>query len=135
MRKKDCKIKTVLGLNDYVLQRGSFLMDDCIFCKIIRGEIPSKKVYEDEHTLAFLDINPASKYHTLVIPKNHCVNIYDVSVDELAKVMGTVKTVVEMYEEQYGMKHVNIVNNNGALAGQEVFHLHIHIIPKWEGQK
>ena len=107
-------------------------MDNCIFCKIVCGEMPSQKVYEDEHTLALLDITPRSERHTLVIPKKHYVNIYDIPADELAHVMAAVKNVVLMYEQEYGMKHVNVVSNNGALAGQEVFHLHVHIIPMWE---
>jgi len=107
-------------------------MDNCIFCKIVRGEIPAEKIYEDDHTVAFLDINPASKRHTLVIPKKHYINMFDIPADELAYVMFAVKQVIAMYEHEYGMKHVNIQNNNGTLAGQDVFHLHIHVVPKWE---
>lgn len=107
-------------------------MEDCIFCKIIGGGIPSKKVYEDEHTFAFLDISPKSEHHTLVIPKKHYVNVFDVPADVLAQVMSAVKAVAAMYEEKYGMENANIVINNGKSAGQEVFHLHAHIIPRWE---
>ena len=109
------------------------MVDNCIFCKIVRGEIGAQKVYEDEHTLAFLDITPKTERHALVIPKKHYVNMFDIPVDELGNVMFAVKQVVEMYDKEYGMKNVNIVNNSGALAGQEVFHLHMHIIPRSAG--
>ena len=107
-------------------------MVDCIFCKIARGEVPAQKVYEDEQTIAFLDIKPQSERHTLVIPKRHFVNMFDVPAEELAKVMVGVKAVVKMYEQEFGMRHVNVVCNSGELAGQEVFHLHVHVIPRWE---
>ena len=105
-------------------------MKDCIFCKIVCGEVPCEKVYEDEHTLAFLDIAPASKHHALVIPKKHYENMFDIPEPELLHVMKAVKKVVKLYENMYSMKHVNIVNNSGSEAKQVVFHLHFHIIPR-----
>ena len=104
-------------------------MKDCIFCKIVAGEIPSERVYEDEHCIAFLDIRPVSKHHALVIPKKHFENIFDIPVEQLAHVTRVVKNVVDMYREKHGMKNVRVTANSGAAAGQEVFHLHFHVIP------
>ena len=97
---------------------------DCIFCKIISGEIPCKKVYEDEKTLAFLDIQPKAPGHTVVIPKKHYINILDCPKEVLAAVIYTVQRVAKKYTA------VNVINNSGAKAGQEVFHLHFHVIPR-----
>lgn len=108
-------------------------MADCIFCKIIRGEAKSWKVYEDEHTYAFLDINPVNEYHTLVIPKNHVENIFDANAADLAHIIKTVKRIVDFYHEKLGIEHVQIVNSSGAEAQQDVFHLHFHIVPRHAG--
>ena len=105
-------------------------MDTCVFCKIARGEIPSAKVFEDEHTLAFLDIKPLAENHTLVIPKKHHTNILDIPPDELARVMAAVKNIVDSYAAKFGMANVKLLHNAGAKAGQEVPHFHFHIIPK-----
>ena len=108
-------------------------MENCIFCKISRGEAHSWKVYEDEHTYAFLDINPVNEYHTLVIPKKHYVNIFDVPEDEAVSIMKTIKKVVNLYSEKLGLKNAQIFNSNGAEAQQDVFHIHFHIIPRFSG--
>jgi len=108
---------------------------NCIFCRIVRGEIPSNKVYEDEYTLAFFDINPASEYHTLVIPKKHYVNMFDVPEDEATNVMRTIKKIIALYEQKIGLTDVNVVNNSGAGAHQDVFHLHFHIVPRLSEDK
>ena len=108
-------------------------MTDCIFCKIAKGEIPSFKVYEDEHTLAFFDITPTAAYHTLVIPKKHYINMFDVPADEAVNIMQTVKKVIGLYEKKLGLKDLNIINNSGKAANQEVPHLHFHIIPRAAG--
>ena len=106
-------------------------MKDCIFCKIIDGDIPSNKIYEDKYTLAFLAV-PGDFYgHTLVIPKVHCVNTLDASEEVLAKVMATVKKVGNHFVG-LGYEGVNILNANGKASGQSVFHLHYHIIPRKE---
>ena len=105
----------------------------CIFCKIARGEVKSWKVYEDENVYAFLDINPASEYHTLVIPKRHYENIFDVPEQELIQVMAVVKKLVDLYREQLGIHNVQIRNSSGAEAQQDVFHLHFHIVPRKRG--
>ena len=102
---------------------------DCVFCKIVKGEIPSKKVYEDGNVIAFLDINPLSEGHTLVIPKKHAENIFDVSEEELSKVMQVVKKISKKRLEE-GAKGVNILQNNGKEAGQLVNHIHFHVVPR-----
>ena len=105
-------------------------MSDCLFCKIINGELPSYKVYEDEHTYAFLDIRPQTKYHTLVIPKKHYVNVLDIPSEILAHVTATTKKVVDLYAKKLGVTNVNLVHNAGDKAQQMVFHFHMHIIPR-----
>ena len=105
----------------------------CIFCKIARGEAKSWKIYEDESVYAFLDVNPVNEYHTLVIPKTHYENIFDVSENELLKVMAVVKKLVNLYREQLGINNVQIINSSGAEAQQDVFHLHFHIVPRKMG--
>jgi len=107
-------------------------MDNCIFCKIVKGEAGSWKVFEDEHTFAFLDINPKTKYHTIVIPKKHYVNMFDIPIDELLYVMRTVKRVINLYAEKLGLENVQVINNSGADAQQDVFHLHYHIVPRFK---
>ncbi len=108
-------------------------MNNCIFCKIIKGQANSWKVYETEDTYAFLDIHPASKYHTLVIPKKHYTNIFDIPEKELNAVISTVRKVSKLYEEKLGFQNIQIISNSGAEAQQEVFHLHFHIIPRKRG--
>ena len=108
-------------------------MNNCIFCSIVKGTAKSWKVYETEDTYAFLDIHPASRYHTLVIPKKHYTNIFDIPEEELRAVITTVKKVVKLYEEKLGFRNIQIISNSGAEAQQEVFHLHFHIIPRKRG--
>ncbi|OED42671.1 hypothetical protein AB832_02920 [Flavobacteriaceae bacterium (ex Bugula neritina AB1)] len=108
-------------------------MDSCIFCKIVKGEAKSWKVYETEHAYAFLDIHPASRYHTLVIPKKHYVNIFDIPEKELTEVIAVVKRVSKLYEEKLGIRNIQIISNSGAEAQQEVFHSHFHIVPRKRG--
>jgi histidine triad (HIT) family protein len=106
-------------------------MTDCIFCKIINNEIPSKIIYEDDHAIAFLDISPSTNGHTLVIPKKHYATFSDLPEQEVGPFMQSVQKVckgIDTYAQGY-----NIVQNNGKEAGQIVFHLHFHIIPRREG--
>lgn len=103
-------------------------MSDCIFCKITNKEIPSHIVYEDEYTLAFLDITPANKGHTLVIPKHHHVNILDAPEETLKQVIITVKKIAVALSKY--ADGVSIVQSNKRAAGQEVDHLHFHVIPR-----
>ena len=104
-------------------------MRDCIFCKIIAGEIPSYKIYEDKYTYAFLDIAGDAVGHTLVIPKKHYTNVLDIPEKEYINVMKTVKKISEHYVA-LGYTGVNIMNASGKDAQQTVFHLHFHIIPR-----
>ena len=109
-------------------------MDNCIFCKIIAGEIPSMRIYEDDQCIATLDIGPASKGHTLVIPKSHYTDVTDGVPEELlGKLMKTASKIGVRQIEKLGAAGFNIVQNNGEAAGQTVRHLHIHVIPRYEG--
>lgn len=105
---------------------------NCIFCKIIKGEIPCYKIYEDEYTLAFLDIAKDVDGHTLVVPKKHVSNILDADTETINHVMKTVKLISNHYVEKCGFSGVNVLNNNGKSAEQAINHLHFHIIPRIE---
>lgn len=107
-------------------------MDNCVFCKIIKGEIPCYKIYEDDNTLAFLDIANDLYGHTLVIPKKHCVNTLDADVETLKHVIETVQKVSQHYVNNLRFDGVNILNANNESAEQSVFHLHYHIMPRKE---
>ena len=109
------------------------MKNDCIFCAIAEGEIPSFKVYEDELVLAYLDINPFSKGHTLVIPKKHSAGLLDTDDETLAIIIARVKKVASHLKEKLGCDGFNIVQNNGEAAGQTVRHVHFHIVPRWNG--
>lgn len=105
----------------------------CIFCKIINGEIPAFKIYEDEYVLCFLDISQASEGHTLIVPKKHFENLFDVDQETLNHMAQAVKIVTNLLKEKLGVTDVNLLNNSGTNAGQTVMHLHFHIIPRKEG--
>ena len=109
------------------------MKNDCIFCASAEGEIPSFKVYEDELVLAYLDINPFSKGHTLVIPKKHSAGLLDTDDETLAVIIARVKKVAAHLKEKLGCDGFNIVQNNGEAAGQTVRHVHFHIVPRWNG--
>lgn len=109
-------------------------MTNCIFCKIISGEIPSVKIYEDEHVFAFMDIMPLSKGHTLLIPKTHREFVYDLQPDEAAKLFSVAPKIASAIKETFNPEGMNLLNNNGAKAGQSVFHFHLHFIPRY-GEK
>lgn len=104
----------------------------CIFCKIINGDIPSKKIYEDEDILAILDISQATKGHTLVIPKKHFDNLLSIDENEYLKVMKKVKDLAKVIVKAIDAKGCNILNNCNSVAGQSVMHFHVHIIPRYE---
>ncbi len=106
-------------------------MEDTVFMKIIRREIPADIVYEDEHTLAFLDMKPINPGHTLVIPKKFARNIFDVDDETLAAVTRTVRKIALALQEILGAEGVNISMNNESAAGQLVFHFHVHVIPRF----
>lgn len=105
-------------------------MDSCIFCQIVAQRSPSWKVMENEHAYAFLDINPVSEYHTLVIPKAHHRDIFDTPSDVLQQVIDMVKQVTTLYQDKLGIQNVQIINSNGREAQQDVFHIHYHIVPR-----
>lgn len=104
--------------------------EDCVFCKIIDGSIPAYKVYEDDETLAFLDIRPNNLGQTLVIPKDHTENIYTISPETLCRVTLTVQKVAVAIRNGSDVDGINIIMNNEPAAGQVIFHAHIHVIPR-----
>lgn len=109
--------------------------ENCIFCKIAAGEIPSATLYEDDDFRVILDISPASKGHALIIPKEHFRNLYDL-YDELAsKVLVLARKMTVRLKEILGCDGYNIVQNNEEVAGQTVFHFHMHMIPRYRGDK
>lgn len=108
-------------------------MKECIFCKIVEGDLPSYKVYEDTEVLAFLDIMPNNHGHTLVIPKKHYANFEEIPEELLAKVILVTKKVGKAIKDGLGVKGYNVCQNNDPVAGQMVPHLHFHVIPRIEG--
>lgn len=108
-------------------------MENCIFCKIIAGEIPSMKIYEDEYTYAFLDIAKDVDGHTLVIPKKHSESLLECDSETLGHVMDSVKKISSHYVKNCGYEGVNLFNCTNECAGQSVFHFHMHIIPRKSG--
>lgn len=107
-------------------------MKDCIFCKIIKGEIPSHKIYEDEKTYALLDINPSTKGHTLIIPKKHYENTLETPDDELCEIIKTTKMLAKKIKQKLNADGINIMNANGKEAQQSVMHMHFHIVPRYK---
>lgn len=106
-------------------------MEDCIFCKIIKGEIPSAKLFEDNDVLAFLDIMPANKGHTLVIPKKHYELLTDIPNKELSRLMEELKRITEAVIKATNAEGFNVFMNNKKIAGQLVPHAHFHIVPRF----
>ena len=107
-------------------------MSDCLFCKIVDGSIPSTKVYEDEHVFAFMDIFPLSKGHTLLIPKKHHENVYEMSPEEAGQLFSVAPKIASALKASFQPAGINLLNNNGAPAGQSVFHFHLHFIPRYD---
>ena len=107
-------------------------MTDCIFCKIINGDIPSVKVYEDEHVFAFMDIAPLTKGHTLLIPKQHVADLLDMPEDVARNLYASAPKIANALKAAFNPQGMNTVNNNGAFAGQTVFHYHLHLIPRYD---
>ena len=107
----------------------------CIFCKIVRKQAPASIIYEDETVMAFLDIRPLNEGHTLVIPKKHYVDIFDIPEDQLSKVHTAAKQVSIAAKKATNSDGVSIIQQNGKAAGQEIFHFHVHVMPRFEGQK
>lgn len=107
-------------------------MDSCIFCKIIKGDIPSSTIYEDENVKVILDIAPSAKGHAILLVKQHVANIFELDAELAGKVFAVVPKVATAIKEELGCDGMNILQNNGVEAGQTVFHLHIHFIPRWK---
>ncbi len=106
---------------------------DCIFCKIVRGEVPSRKVYEDAHTLVFMDVAGDVDGHMLAVPKRHCENLLDCDAEDLCALMRAAKHVASHLTEHCGYDGVNLLHASGESAGQSVPHFHVHIIPRRTG--
>lgn len=109
------------------------MVKDCLFCKIIAGEIPSTKVYEDDRCYAFLDINPVNIGHTLLVPKTHSENLYTVADEDIAHMATVLKKLSIAIKKAVTADGINIEMNNESVAGQLIFHTHLHIVPRFEG--
>lgn len=109
--------------------------ENCIFCKIIAGEIPSHTIYEDGEFKVILDVNPASKGHALILPKEHYANIYEIDEETASRAMKLAKKLAVHMTEVLNCDGFNILQNNHEVAGQTVFHLHIHLIPRYKNAK
>ena len=106
---------------------------ECIFCKIVAGELPSTQIYEDASTLVFLTIAPVNPGHMLVIPKAHFENIFDLPAETLSAMMHTAQKMAQALKTSLQVEDVNVTMNNGTHSGQVVFHSHVHVIPRYEG--
>ena len=104
----------------------------CIFCKVVAGEIPSYKVYENDKVFAFLDIRPVHPGHTLIVPKSHCLNIEEATPEILFEIISAVKIIGKMIKEKLGVPGYNLVVNNDPASGQVVPHLHFHVVPRYD---
>jgi len=116
-----------------MLYGGNMQEKDCLFCRIIRGEIPSSKIYEDEYVYAFLDIAPSFIGHTLVVPKNHYKNILDIDAGEAGHIFAAIQKIAPAIIKVTGAEGFHVLQNNNEAAGQTVFHTHFHIIPRKTG--
>ncbi|MDY3110447.1 MAG: HIT family protein [Lachnospiraceae bacterium] len=106
--------------------------DDCIFCKIAAGEVPSKTIYEDEKYRVILDLGPATRGHALILPKNHYANLFELPEEDAKEVICLAKKMATIMKDKLGCDGFNLVQNNGEAAGQTVFHFHMHLIPRYE---
>lgn len=106
-------------------------MDNCIFCKIVNGEIPSAKVFENDEVLAFLDISQVTKGHTLIIPKKHCENVFELDEQTAQAIFKEVPKVANAIKKTFQPQGLNLLQNNGKAADQSVFHFHIHLLPRY----
>ena len=106
--------------------------DDCIFCKLSNGDIPTNALYEDDVVKVIFDLNPASKGHVLILPKNHAANIYELPDEDAADIFVLAKKLATKMTEILHCDGFNIVQNNGEVAGQTVFHFHMHLIPRYK---
>lgn len=109
------------------------IKDDCIFCKLANGVFPTNTVYEDDDFRVILDASPAAKGHSLIIPKQHSDNLYSTDDETLAKILPLAKKIAASMKKTFNCDGVNIIQNNEPAAGQTVFHLHVHAIPRFNG--
>lgn len=107
--------------------------DNCIFCKLANGDIPTNSIYEDEDFNVILDASPATKGHALILPKQHYANMFEIDDEILAKAAKLAKRVITHEKEVLGCDGYNVLQNNGEVAGQTVFHFHMHLIPRYQG--
>ena len=107
--------------------------ENCIFCKLANGEIPSATIYEDEDFRVFLDLNPATRGHALIVPKEHFANLFELDEELCGKAAALAKKMGARMKEKLGCDGLNLVQNNGEAAGQTVFHFHMHLSPRYEG--
>ncbi|SFG06189.1 histidine triad (HIT) family protein [Lachnospiraceae bacterium C7] len=109
--------------------------NNCIFCKLANGDIPTNSIYEDEDFNVILDASPATKGHALILPKNHYANIYEIEPELLGKAAKLAQKIIKKEKDILGCQGYNLVQNNGEVAGQTVFHFHMHLIPRYENEK
>lgn len=109
--------------------------DNCIFCKLANGDIPTNSIYEDDDFKVILDASPATKGHALILPKQHYANIFEIEDETLAKAAKLAKKIMTHEKEVLGCEGYNLVQNNGEVAGQTVFHFHMHLIPRYLNAK
>jgi histidine triad (HIT) family protein len=105
--------------------------ENCIFCKIANGEIPSRTLYEDKEFRVIMDLNPATKGHALILPKEHYKNLYEISDETAAKVLPLAKKMATLMTDKLSAEGFNLIQNNNEIAGQSVFHFHMHLIPRY----
>lgn len=122
-------------LKSQIAERNGVIImkEDCIFCKIAAGEIPSKTLYEDEQFRVILDLGPATKGHALILPKEHAANLYELPDETAAEAMKLAKKMALQMKDKLHCDGLNLVQNNGEVAGQTVSHFHLHLIPRYTG--
>jgi histidine triad (HIT) family protein len=108
------------------------MAEDCIFCKILAGELPAEKVDEDEHTVAFMDINPWTRGHAVVITRRHTANLYEIGEDDLFRTMAASQRLARRMKERLGCDGINLLNSCEPAAWQTIFHFHVHVIPRYD---
>src|SRR4051794_2813090 len=106
---------------------------DCLFCKIVAGDIPATKVHEDDRTVAFMDIHPATRGHLLVVPREHAPDLHAIAPEDLHAVADTARAMAGKVVDRLGADGVNVLQNSGRAAWQTVFHYHVHVIPRYDG--
>ena len=111
---------------------GGDKMENCIFCNIVSGKLPGHVLYENQNVLAFLDLSQTTKGHTLIVPKTHRGDVFEMRAQEMEEVFSIVPQLAQALKQTFGCVGLNLVNNNGKVAGQTVFHYHVHLIPRYE---